>query len=63
MALPDISEVCIVKATKFLATVMVVDVVSNKGDVRLPHFSSMGLKINTNECLKVLKEMVKPRMD
>ena len=35
MALPDISEVSIVMATKFSATVMVVDVVSNRGDVML----------------------------
>ena len=63
MALPDISKVPIVMAMKFHATVMVVEVVSNKGNVMLPHFIVMSLKNNTNECLKVLKEMVKPWMD
>jgi hypothetical protein len=34
----DISEVPIVMATKFLATVMVLGVVSNEGGVMPPHF-------------------------
>ena len=50
-------------ATKIPATAMVLVLVSNKGDVMLSHFFAMGLKTNTNECLKVLKEMVKPLID
>jgi hypothetical protein len=50
-------------ATKFPATVMVLGVVSNEGDVVPPHIFAKGLKINTEEYLKVLKEVVKPWMD
>ena len=56
-------EVPIVMATKFPATVMVLGVVSNEGDVMPPHFFPKGLKINTDEYIKVLEEVVKPWMD
>ncbi len=59
----DISDVPIVMATKFPATVMVLGVVSNEGDVMPPHIFAKGLKINTEEYVKVLKEVVKPWMD
>jgi hypothetical protein len=59
----DISEVPIVMATKFPATVMVLGVVSNEGDVMPPHFFQKGLKINAQEYLKVMEEVVKPWMD
>jgi hypothetical protein len=55
----DVSEVPIVMATKFPATVMVLAVVSNEGDVMPPHFFGKGLKIN----IKVLRDVVKPWMD
>jgi hypothetical protein len=57
----DISEVPIVMASKFPATVMMLRSVSNEGDVMPPpHFFSKGLKINGNEYVKVLHDMVKP---
>ncbi len=59
----DISEVPIVMATKFPATVMVLGVVSNEGDMMPPHIFAKGLKINTEEYVKVMKEMMKPWMD
>jgi hypothetical protein len=59
----DISEILIVMATKFPATVMVLGLVSNKGDLMLPHFFDKGLQINAEEYLKVLHVMVKPWMD
>jgi hypothetical protein len=59
----NISEVPIVMATKFPGTVMVLGVVSNEGDVMPPHIFAKGLKINNEEYLKVIKEVVKPCMD
>ncbi len=59
----DISDVPIVMATKFPATVMVLGMVSNEADVMPPHIFAKGLKINTEEYVKVLKEVVKPWMD
>jgi hypothetical protein len=59
----DISKVPIVMATKFAATVMVLGMVSNEGDVMPPHIFAKGLKINTEEYVKVLKEVVKQWMD
>ena len=59
----DRHEVPIVMSTKFPTTTMVLGVVSNEGDVMPPHFFAKGLKINTEEYLKVLKEVVKPWMD
>ena len=59
----NITEVPIVMATKFPTTTMVLGVVSNEGDVMPPHFFAKGLKINTEEYLKVMKEVVKPWMD
>jgi hypothetical protein len=59
----NISEVPVVMATKFPATVMVLGVVSNEGDVMLPDIFAKGLKINTEEYIKVLIEGVKPWMD
>jgi hypothetical protein len=43
----DPSEVPIIMSTKFPATVMVLGVVSNEGDVMPTHFFPKGLKINT----------------
>jgi hypothetical protein len=57
----DISEVPIIMATKFPATVMVLGVVSNQGDVMPPHFFQKGLKINAQEYLKVLRLALKRR--
>jgi hypothetical protein len=59
----DISEVPVAMATKFPATVMVLGMVNNEGDVMPPHIFAKGLKINTEEYTKVLKEVVKPWMD
>jgi hypothetical protein len=57
-----ISEVPSVITTKFLATVILLGVVSNKGDMRLSNFFARGLKINAEEYVKVLRGMVKPLM-
>ena len=59
----DPEEVPIVMATKFPATVMVLGVVSNKGDVMPPHVFEAGLKVNTEVYLNVLATVVKPWMD
>ncbi len=59
----DISDLPIVMATKFPTTVMVLGVVSNEGGVMPPHIFAKWLKINTEEYVKVLKEVVKPWMD
>jgi transposase len=56
----DPSEVPIVMKTKFPATVMVLGVVSNKGDVMPPH---AGLRVNTEVYINVLTNVVKPWMD
>jgi hypothetical protein len=59
----DPSEVPIIMSTKFPANVMVLGIVSNEGDVMPPHFFPKGLKVNTDEYIKVLEEVVKPWMD
>ncbi|QQP52144.1 Transposable element tcb2 transposase [Caligus rogercresseyi] len=59
----DPSEVPIVMATKFPATVMVLGVISNKGDVMPPHVFEAGLRVNSKVYLDVLKNIVKPWMD
>ena len=57
------SKVPIVIMTKFPAPVTVLGLVSNKADVMPTHFFAMGLKINTDKYLKVLKEVEKPWID
>jgi hypothetical protein len=42
---------------------MVLGVVSNESEVMPAHFFPKGLKINTDEYIKVLEEVVKPWMD
>ena len=59
----SIDQVPIVMSTKFPATVMVLGVVSNEGDVMPPYFFPKGLKINMEEYIKVLRDVVKPWMD
>jgi transposase len=59
----DPSEVPIVMKTKFPATVMVLGVVSNKGDVMTPHVFEAGLRVNTEVYINVLSNVVKPWMD
>ncbi len=59
----DAREVPIVMATKFPAAVMVLGVVSNQGDVMPPHIFPKGLRVNTEEYLKVMQDVVKPWMD
>ena len=50
----DPSEVPVIMKTKFPATVMVMGVVSNQGDVMPPHIFAAGLKINTEVYLDVM---------
>jgi hypothetical protein len=57
------SDVPIVRSTKFPATVMVLRVISNEGDVMLPYIFPKGLRVKTKEYLQVLDEVVKPWMD
>jgi hypothetical protein len=49
--------------TKFPATVMVLGVVSNESDVMPSHFFEKGPKLNAQEYLKVMQDVVKPWMD
>ena len=49
-----------VMKTKFPATVMVFGVVSNEGHIMPPHIFEVGLKVNTNVYLDVLKSVVAP---
>ena len=46
--------------TKFLATVIVIGVVSSEGHIMLPHIFEVGLKVNTKVYLDVLKSVVIP---
>ena len=46
--------------TKFPATVMVFSVVSSEGHIMPPHIFEVGLKVNTNVYLDVLKNVVIP---
>jgi hypothetical protein len=59
----DPSEVPIVMKTKFLATVMVLGVVSNKGDMMPPHVFKAGLRVNIDVYIDVLTNVVKPWKD
>ena len=59
----DRNDVPIVMKTKFPATVMVLGVVSNKGDVMPPHVFEAGLKVNTEVYLDVMNNVVKPWRD
>jgi hypothetical protein len=43
----DISDIPVVMVIKFPATVMILGVVSNEGDMMPPHIFAKGLKINT----------------
>ena len=49
-----------VMKTKFRATVMVFDVVSSEGHIMPPHIFEVGLKVNTEVYLDVLKSVVIP---
>ena len=49
-----------VMKTKFLATVIVFDVVSSEGHIMPPHIFEVSLKVNTKVCLNVLKSVVIP---
>lgn len=58
----SVTNVPIVMKTKFTATVMVLGVVSNEGDIMDPYFFSQGLKINADVYLEVLRDVVVPWM-
>ena len=49
-----------VMKTKFPATVMVFSLVSSEGQIMPPHIFEVGLKVNTNVYLDVLKSVVLP---
>ena len=49
-----------VMQTKFPATIMVFGVIESEGDVMPPYFFPKGVKVNTEEYLKVLKGHVLP---
>jgi hypothetical protein len=57
------SEVPIAMKMKFPLTVMVLEVVSNNGDVMLPQIFEAGLRVNTEVYIDVLTNVVKPWMD
>lgn len=45
---------------KFPANMMVVGVVSNKGDITTPHYSAPELRINTVDYKELLVRIVRP---
>jgi hypothetical protein len=49
--------------TKILAMVMVLGMVSNKGDVMPPHIFETDLRVNTEVYLDIMANVVKPWMD
>ena len=49
--------------TKFLATVMVLGVVSNEGNVMPSYFFRQGLRVNAANYIEVLEVVVKPWID
>jgi hypothetical protein len=49
--------------TKFPLTVMVLEVVSNNGDVMPPHIFEASLRVNTEVYIDMLTNVVKPWMD
>jgi transposase len=57
---PD--EVPIVMATKFPATIMVLSVISNEGDVMPPHFFQKGQRVDAEAYIHVLRTVVEPWM-
>ena len=57
------TDVPIVMTTKFPATVMVLGVVSDKGDVMPPHLFEASLRVNAEVYLDVMINIVKPWMD
>jgi inhibitor of nuclear factor kappa-B kinase subunit alpha len=59
----DPSEVPRVMYTKFPATVMILGVVSNKGQVMPPHFFPQGLRVKSAAYIDVLETVVKPWID
>ena len=54
-------DIPMIGATKFLAGVYVLEVISSEGDIMLPHFFSKGQKV-TKVCLDMMKTEVKPWM-
>lgn len=59
----DPADVPHVMHTKFPATVMVLSIVSNKGDVMPPYFFEKGLRVNAEGYVAVLRDVVKPWID
>lgn len=55
-------EVPILMKTKFPATVMVLSVISNEGDIMSPHFFQQGLRVTADVYLEVLRNSVIPWM-
>lgn len=59
----EAEDVPIVMRSKNPASVMVLTLIANTGDVRPPHFFPKGLKINKEVYLQVLADKVKPWLD
>ena len=59
----DAEEVPVVMSTKFPATVMVLGVISNEGDVMPPFFFEEGLRVNADAYIHVMDTVVKPWME
>ena len=55
-------EVPLVMKTKYPATVIVLGVVSNKGDIMTSHSFKQGLRVNSDAYLDVLQNAVVPWM-
>ena len=59
----DPEEVPIVMCSKFPATVMVLGVMSNEGDVMPPHFFKKGESVTSEVYINIMRTVVKPWMD
>ena len=59
----DPKKVPVVMSSKFPASVMVLGVMSNEGDIMPPHFFETGLRVNAETYIDVLRDVVKPWMD
>ena len=59
----DPTDVPHVMQTKFPATVSVLSINSNKGDIMTPHFFERGIRVNAKEYVNVLYDVMKPWID
>lgn len=59
----DPDEVPVVVKIKFPINIMVLGVISSEGDIMPPYFFEKGLRVNSDEYIKVLRDVVVPWMN